>query len=63
MFDIFQLDGTCQSDILLIKISIRGLVNGLPIDFMSLGDISSGPLGFEVFRACRHVAGPLHLAL
>ena len=58
MLDIFHSDGTCPNISVLLKRSVRGLTNELPIVLMSLGDISSGPPGFK-FSV--HEVGLLHL--
>lgn len=52
MFAIFQLAGTCPNDIDLLKRRVSGLISMFPIVFSSLGEISSGRLGLEVFSAC-----------
>ena len=47
---IFHWEGTCPSEIDLLKRSVT--INSVPSVFKSLGAISSGPLGFDVFKAC-----------
>ena len=52
IFAIFQREGTCPSVIDLLQSSASGLIRELPNVFKSFGDTSSGPLGFETFKAC-----------